>query len=338
MIVLGIETSCDETAVGLVDRGKKIMGHSVVSSVAFHRRYGGVVPEIACRHHVELVTYCIEDALRQAGVGLRDVGLIAVTYGPGLTGALLVGITAAKSLSIALKVPLLGVNHLHAHLYAALMTHAVWPKRSVGLIISGGHTALTTLQGVSGHRVMGQTRDDAVGEAFDKVGKLLGLGYPGGPEVERAALAGDPDKIRFSVPKIKSGTEWDFSFSGIKTAALRRVEEARRHNEFDGRFVADMSAGFQRSVTDELIQKSLLACRRTRARALLAGGGVAANQYLRGRLQEACQLERIRLYLPPPMLTTDNAAMVAGLGGRLYDAGGLHASWALTAEPNLGMR
>ncbi|MBI4313290.1 MAG: tRNA (adenosine(37)-N6)-threonylcarbamoyltransferase complex transferase subunit TsaD [Candidatus Omnitrophica bacterium] len=340
MIALGIETSCDETAVGLVEKARKILGHSMVSSVAFHRRYGGVVPEIACRHHAELVTYCLEDALRQAGVPPSEVGLVAVTYGPGLPGALLVGLAAAKSLSFAWKVPLLGVNHLHAHLYAALMTHepASWPKRSIGLVISGGHTALVKLKGISGHQILGQTRDDAVGEAFDKVAKLLGLGYPGGPEIEKMAPQGDPRRMKFSIPKIKSGTPWDFSFSGVKTAVLRRVEEARRTGEFGPVFAADMAASFQDFVVEEILSKSISACRTTRSRALLAGGGVAANLFLRGRLQEACRAEKIKLYLPAPLLTTDNAAMVAGLGCTLYAREGARSQLSLAAEPNLGMR
>ncbi|MBI4226741.1 MAG: tRNA (adenosine(37)-N6)-threonylcarbamoyltransferase complex transferase subunit TsaD [Candidatus Omnitrophica bacterium] len=354
MITLGIETSCDETAVGLVEGGRAILGHSLVSSVAFHQQYGGVVPEIACRHHVELITYCVDDALRQAGLRLPDVGLVAVTYGPGLAGALLIGLAAAKSLSFGLRVPLVGVNHLQAHLYAALLgagqspvadrprgparRPTAWPARAVGLIVSGGHTALARLDGLTRYTVMGQTRDDAVGEAFDKVAKLLGLGYPGGPAIERIAAAGDPSRLAFSTPKIRGGTPWDFSFSGIKTAALRDVQQAQQAGTFDDRFRADLAASFQHAVVEELVAKGVSACRAAAARTLIVGGGVIANQVLRGRLAEACRAARIRLRMPPVALSTDNAAMVAGLGYQLHAVCGVTSPLTLTAEPNLGMR
>ncbi len=337
MIALGIETSCDETAVGLIERGT-ILGHSLVSSVAFHQRYGGVVPEIACRHHVELITYCVDDALRQAGLRLRDVGLVAVTHGPGLAGALLVGLSAAKSLSLGLGVPLVGVNHLQAHLYAATLGQTQWPPKAVGLIISGGHTALVRLEGLTRYALMGQTRDDAVGEAFDKVAKLLGLGYPGGPVIERTATTGDAARMTFSTPKIKGGTPWDFSFSGVKTAVLRRVQQAQQAGELDDRFRADLAASFQQAVLEEIAAKAVSACRAAKARTLIVGGGVIANQALRGRLAAACRAARVRLLVPPVALSTDNAAMVAGLGYQLYTVCGVTAPLTLTAEPNLGMR
>jgi len=337
VIALGIETSCDETAVGLIERGT-ILGHSLVSSVAFHQRYGGVVPEIACRHHVELITYCVDDALRQAGLRLRDVGLVAVTHGPGLAGALLVGLSAAKSLSLGLGVPLVGVNHLQAHLYAATLGQTQWPPKAVGLIISGGHTALVRLEGLTRYALMGQTRDDAVGEAFDKVAKLLGLGYPGGPVIERTATTGDAARMTFSTPKIKGGTPWDFSFSGVKTAVLRRVQQAQQAGELDDRFRADLAASFQQAVLEEIAAKAVSACRAAKARTLIVGGGVIANQALRGRLAAACRAARVRLLVPPVALSTDNAAMVAGLGYQLYTVCGVTAPLTLTAEPNLGMR
>lgn len=338
MITLGIETSCDETAVGIVERGRTILGHSLVSSVPFHQRYGGVVPEIACRHHVELITYCLEDALRQAGLGLRDVGLVAVTYGPGLAGALLVGLAAAKSVSVGLGVPLVGVNHLQAHLYAAMLGRTRWPPRAVGLIISGGHTALVRLEGLTRYTLMGQTRDDAVGEAFDKVAKLLELGYPGGPVIEQTAARGDPARVRFTTPRIKSGTPWDFSFSGIKTAVLRYVEQARQAGTWDDRHRADLAASFQHAVIEEVAAKAVSACRATGARTLIVGGGVIANQVLRRRLAEQCRGARLALRVPPVALSTDNAAMVAGLGYQLHRVCRVTAPLTLTAEPNLGMR
>ena len=360
VITLGVETSCDETAVGLVERGCTILGHSLMSSVAFHQKYGGVVPEIACRHHVELILYCLEDALRQAGVSLNDVGLVAVTYGPGLAGALLVGLAAAKSISFGLGIPLVGVNHLHAHLYAAMLGNtgrppsgwpfapgdarrppSGWPARAVGLVISGGHTALVRLEGFASYRLMGQTLDDAVGEAFDKVAKLLGLGYPGGPAIEQAAKTGNRSRFTFTSPRIKRGSPWDFSFSGIKTAVLRFVTQASGGGEgslADPQYVADMAASFQASVIEELTQKALAACHVTKAKTLIVGGGVIANQALRECLMEACRTARVRLLLPPVALSTDNGVMVAGLGYQLHRVCGLSAPLTLTAEPNLGMR
>jgi len=338
MIALGIETSCDETAVGILDRGRTILGHSLVSSVAFHERYGGVVPEIACRRHVELITYCLEDALRQAGLALRDVGVVAVTYGPGLAGALLVGIAAAKSLSFGLGVPLVGVNHLQAHLYAAMLGSSRWPPRAVGLVISGGHTALVQLEGLTRYRLMGQTRDDAVGEAFDKVARLLGLGYPGGPAIERTAATGCPTRVAFPTPRLKRGSPWDFSFSGIKTAVLRYVQQAQAAGAWDTSHIADVAASFQATAIGDVVRKAMAACCAVRARTLIVGGGVVANAALRGRLRAACRAARVRLCLPPVALSTDNAAMVAGLGYQLYRVCHVTAPLTLTAEPNLGMR
>ncbi len=338
MIALGIETSCDETAVGVLANGRTILGHSMVSSIAFHQRYGGVVPEIACRHHVELITYCLEDALRQAGVPLADVGVVAVTYGPGLAGALLVGVAAAKSVSFGLGVPLVGVNHLQAHLYAAMLGQTKWPPRAVGLVVSGGHTALVRLEGLTTYTLMGQTRDDAVGEAFDKVAKLLGLGYPGGPAIERVAKTGSPTRVPLPTAKIKGGSPWDFSFSGMKTAVLRYVQQAQASGTWDAAHAADVAASFQTTVIEELTRKAVAACRAVRARTLILGGGVIANSALRARLTEACRAAKIRLHLPPVALSTDNAAMVAGLGYQLYRRCHVTSPLTLTAEPNLGMR
>ena len=338
MICLGIETSCDETAVGIVQDGRDVLGHAIASSVDFHKQYGGVVPEIACRHHVELITYCVENALTQAGCKLSDVGAVAVTYGPGLVGALLIGMSAAKSLSWALDRPLVGVNHLHAHLYAARLGAEAWPERAVGLVVSGGHTVLSELKGLTEYHTLGQTHDDAVGEAFDKVAKLLGLGFPGGPAVEEAAKKGNPSKIRFSKSVLKHANPWDFSFSGIKTAVRRVVERAQASGEMDAQFVSDVSASFQKTVVDELAEKAMLACEESRAQALVVGGGVIANQSLRARLQEICQGEGLKLHLPGKGLSTDNGAMVAGLGYQLREVCQINSPLSLAAEPQLGMR
>ncbi|MBI3616546.1 MAG: tRNA (adenosine(37)-N6)-threonylcarbamoyltransferase complex transferase subunit TsaD [Candidatus Omnitrophica bacterium] len=317
MLVLGIETSCDETALSLVEDGQKVLAVQVASSLKQHQRYGGVVPEIASRAHVELFTYECEALLLAAGVDPSAIDRIAVTQGPGLPGSLMVGVTAAKALALAWEKPIVGVNHLQAHLYAALMEG---PSGSlevpmIGLVISGGHTALVRMRGLREIRLMGQTRDDAVGEAFDKAAKLLGLSFPGGPEIERRAAGGNPKAFQFTIPKIKSGSPYDFSFSGIKTAVLHKV---RAHDlELSPEFTADLSASFQASVVEELVMKSVAACRAHRVGRLIVGGGVIANGFLRERLRSVCADLRIQVAIPSLGLCTDNGAMVAGLGFHL---------------------
>ena len=318
MLVLGIETSCDETGLAVVSDGKRVLGAQLASSLPAHQRYGGVVPEIASRAHVELLTLELEHLLKGTGLAAGDLDRIAVTFGPGLSGSLLVGVAAAKALAFAWSKPLVPVNHLQAHLYAALMeSDSAFPleARRVGLVISGGHTALVRMDGIRRLTLLGQTRDDAVGEAFDKVAKLLGLGFPGGPEIERAALQGNPRAFRFSVPKIKSGTPYDFSLSGIKTAVLHIVKKSQA--PFHTAFVADLAASFQSAIVEEVVDKAVAACREERVSSLAVGGGVIANSRLRRRLAEACGEEGIELLLPSMRLCTDNGAMVAGLGEHL---------------------
>jgi N6-L-threonylcarbamoyladenine synthase len=313
MLVLGIETSCDETALALVEEGRRVLGTQVASSLEAHQRYGGVVPEIASRAHLELITYELEHLLGGCRITPDAVDRIAVTYGPGLAGSLLVGIAAAKALGLCWRKPVVGINHLQAHLYAALMEAPSHSLNSpmIGLVISGGHTALVRMNGIDRLWLLGQTRDDAVGEAFDKVARLLGLGFPGGPEIERVGVQGDPRAFRFSVPKIKGGSLFDFSLSGIKTAVYYKVKE---RNPLSPSFVADMAASFQRAIVEEVVMKSVSACRRYQIPRLIVGGGVIANRVLRERLREVCADLKIDLAIPPVSLCTVNGAMVAGLG------------------------
>ncbi len=333
MLVLGIETSCDETALALVADGKEVVATQVASSLKSHQRYGGVVPEIASRAHVELFTYELEALLSAARISGRDLDRVAVTRGPGLPGSLVVGVAAAKALSAAWRKPVIGVNHLQAHLYAALMKMPGWSVDApmIGLVISGGHTALVRMDGIWKFHMLGQTRDDAVGEAFDKVAKLLGLGFPGGPEIERTAQSGNSKAYRFTVPRIKSGSAYDFSLSGIKTAVFYKIQEIQGRpigrtpaganvepaRQLDPQFVADMSASFQASIVEEVVMKSVSACRSARIRRLAVGGGVIANTPLRERLQEVCADLKIELAIPPMSLCTDNGAMVGGLAFHL---------------------
>lgn len=323
MLVLGIETSCDETGLALVADGRAVLGSQLASSLKHHQRYGGVVPEIASRAHVELLTVELENLLVSCRISPRQIDRIAVTYGPGLAGALLVGVAAAKGLALAWDKPLVAVNHLQAHLYAALMERPDWPMEelAIGLVISGGHTALVRMEGIGRFELLGQTQDDAVGEAFDKVSRLLGLGFPGGPEIERVGRDGDPQAFRFSVPRIKKGSPYDFSLSGMKTAVLYRVqEETKTEARSDMReapsaaFIADMAASFQSAIVEQVLEKTLAACREHGILRLVLGGGVVANRRLRERFEQESQRIGMKLAFPSLGLCTDNGAMVGGLG------------------------
>ncbi|PIQ82169.1 MAG: tRNA (adenosine(37)-N6)-threonylcarbamoyltransferase complex transferase subunit TsaD [Candidatus Omnitrophica bacterium CG11_big_fil_rev_8_21_14_0_20_64_10] len=335
MLVLGIETSCDETGLALVADGREVLGAQIASSLKQHQRFGGVVPEIASRAHLELFTAELEVLLERAGVTPDGIDRIAVTRGPGLAGCLAVGVIAAQALGLAWKKPVIGVNHLQAHLYAAVMPPGSFSHEEpmVGLAISGGHTAILRMRGLSDFELMGQTRDDAVGEAFDKVAKLLGLGFPGGPEIQRAAEGGNPNAFQFSVPRIKRGTPYDFSLSGIKTAVFYRVREEARGGRLSDAFVADMAASFQSAIVEEVVGKVLAACEETGRPRLAVGGGVIANRRLRERLTEACGEAGVRLAIPPFSLCTDNGAMVGGLGAWV-----IPATSPLTVIPDLGVR
>ncbi len=320
-LVLGIETSCDETGVGIV-RGHTLLADSVASSVDSHARYGGVVPEVASRAHLEAMVPTMQRALGDAGIRLSDVDAIAVTAGPGLAGALLVGVAAAKAYAVAAGKPLYGVNHLVGHVAVDGLDHGPLPEPCVALLVSGGHTSLLLVNDiVHDVRLLGDTMDDAAGEAFDKVARLLGLEYPGGPSIDRAAReGGNPAAIAF--PRGLTGPRdaaYDFSFSGLKTAVARWVEPRQRAGEEVD--IADVAASFQEAVADVLTAKALRACREFGARHLLIGGGVAANSRLRALAEERAAAVGIELRVPRPRLCTDNGAMIAALGSRVVAAG-----------------
>jgi N6-L-threonylcarbamoyladenine synthase len=317
-LVLGIETSCDETGVGIV-RGHTLLADAVASSVQEHARFGGVVPEVASRAHLEAMTPTVTRALSEAGVQLSDLDAIAVTAGPGLAGALMVGVAAAKAYALALGKPLYGVNHLAAHVAVDQLEHGPLPRPCVALLVSGGHSSLLLVPDVATDvRPLGATLDDAAGEAFDKVARVLDLGFPGGPHIDRVAREGAPDAIAFPRSKYDDGT-YDFSFSGLKTAVARWVEARERAGEHVP--VADVAASFQEAVVDVLTRKALAVCRENGISDLLIGGGVAANSRLRALAQQRCVAAGVRLRVPRPSLCTDNGAMVAALGSELVMAG-----------------
>jgi N6-L-threonylcarbamoyladenine synthase len=325
-LVLGIETSCDETGIGLV-RGHTLLADAVASSVEAHARFGGVVPEVASRAHLEAMVPTLHRALETAGVRLSDVDAVAVTAGPGLAGALLVGVAAAKAYALALDKPLYGVNHLAAHVAVDTLQHGPLPEPCLALLVSGGHSSLLLVEDLARELVpLGQTVDDAAGEAFDKVARLLGLGFPGGPVVDRLARDGDPAAIAF--PRgLARDDSYDVSFSGLKTAVARWVEA------HEGAVpVADVCASFQEAVVDVLTAKAVRACRERGVDHLLLGGGVAANSRLRELAQQRCDAAGIRLRVPRPGLCTDNGAMVAALGARLVDAGVAPSAYDLPAD------
>ena len=322
-LVLGIETSCDETGVGIV-AGSRLLADAVASSVEEHARFGGVVPEVASRAHLEALVPTIERACATAGVRLSDLDAIAVTAGPGLAGALLVGDAGAKALAVALGKPLYGVNHLAGHVAVDILEHGPLPEPTVALLVSGGHSSVLLVRDVTGDvEPLGRTVDDAAGEAFDKVARLLGLGFPGGPYVDRSAVEGDRESIAFprglTGPKDLVEHRYDFSFSGLKTAVARWVEQRR----LDGVHVpvADVAASFQEAVADVLVRKAVLACTEQGVDTLLIGGGVAANSRLRALAQERCATNGIRLRVPRPGLCTDNGAMIAALGAEMVRRG-----------------
>ena len=326
--VLGIETSCDETAAAVVDGGTTIVSSVVSSQIDLHARYGGVVPELAGRAHVELLTPVLSEALALAGSDDQGRGIeaVAVTYGPGLIGSLLVGVAEAKALALAWNVPLVGVNHLEAHLFASLLEQPDlgWPLAV--LLVSGGHTLLIEVTEPGRYRLLGGTIDDAAGEAFDKVARFLGLGYPGGPAIDRIALEGDPRA--FALPRSLPGDGYDFSFSGLKTAVVNTV---RKHPDASS---ADVAASFQEAVVDVLVTRARRAAADVGAKALCLAGGVAANSLLRRRISEACAEDGIGAFLPSRALCTDNAAMVAAAGWWRLQHGGA-ADLSLGADPNL---
>lgn len=319
MYVLGIETSCDETAASIVKNGNIILSNIVASSLKEHKKYGGIIPEVAFRMQLETIAGVADCAVKEAGIRLKDTDLITVTSGPGLLGSLLVGVSFAKAASFGLGVSLLGVNHLHSHIYAPFLGKIKARPPFIALVVSGGHTSLFYVKDFDKIESLGATSDDACGEAFDKVAKILRLGYPGGPLIERLSKRGDPKKIKFSC----SGTKkpLDFSFSGIKTAVLYYVREHHGLRTMDYGLTCDIAASFQEAVINALIEKSLLACKLKDINTLVVGGGVAANRRLRERFYSAVENSSLNIYFPPKEFCLDNAAMVAGLGYRLFKKG-----------------
>jgi tRNA N6-adenosine threonylcarbamoyltransferase len=336
-LVLGIETSCDETGVGLV-RGTTLLADAVASSVDEHARFGGVVPEVAGRAHLEAMVPTLERACSDAGVRLNDVDAVAVTSGPGLAGALLVGVAAAKALAVGLGVPLHGVNHLAAHVAVDQLEHGPLPEPTVALLVSGGHSSLLLVPDVTTDvRPLGASLDDAAGEAFDKVARLLGLPFPGGPWIDRLARDGDPGLIGFprglTSARDLERHRFDFSFSGLKTSVARWVEA--RHAAGEPVPVDDVAAGFQEAVVDVLTRKAVDACRANGVDHLLIGGGVAANSRLRALAAERCASAGVALRVPRPGLCTDNGAMVAALGAELVARGRPASALDLPADSSL---
>jgi N6-L-threonylcarbamoyladenine synthase len=333
-LVLGFETSCDETGIGLV-RGQTLLSDALATSMAEHERFGGVVPEIASRAHLEAMVPTVHKALSDAGVTAADVDAVAVTSGPGLTGALLVGVAAAKAYALALDVPLYGVNHLAAHVAVDELEHGRLAEPSIAMLVSGGHSSLLLVPDLAQDvQELGRTIDDAAGEAFDKVARVLGLPFPGGPPIDRAATEGDPRSIAF--PRGLTGPRdaaYDFSFSGLKTAVARWVEARERAGEPVP--VADVAASFQEAVVDVLTAKAVRACRDHGVDHLVIGGGVAANSRLRALAQERCDAAGIVLRVPSRRLCTDNGAMVAALGSRLVEAGVAPSAIDLGADSSL---
>jgi N6-L-threonylcarbamoyladenine synthase len=331
-LVLGIETSCDETGAGLV-RGRELLADAVASSVAEHARFGGVVPEVASRAHLEAMVPAVDRALATAGARLSDVDAIAVTAGPGLTGALLVGVCAAKAYALALGKPLYGVNHLAAHIAVDQLEHGPLPAPVVALLVSGGHSSLLLVPDLATAVVpLGATIDDAAGEAFDKVARLLGLPFPGGPPIDAAARTGDPAAANFPRGKYRDQT-FDFSFSGLKTSVARWVEARRQAGLAVS--VPDVAASFQEAVADVLTRKAVDACRAHGVGHLVIGGGVAANSRLRALAEERCTAAGLRLRVPRPGLCTDNGAMVAALGAELVARGAEPSAVDFAADSGL---
>ena len=329
--ILAIESSCDETSAAVVVNGRKVLSNVIASQIATHTLYGGVVPEIASRQHIEAIDYVIEQALVEADTKKEDVDAIAVTYGPGLVGALLVGLSEAKALAFALNKPLVPVHHIEGHVSANFIENPDLEPPFVCLIVSGGHTHLVIVKDYGEFEIIGRTRDDAAGEAFDKVARAVGLGYPGGPKVDKAAKEGNPHAIEFPRAKVE-GSPYDFSFSGLKSAVLNYINKA--HMTGMEICVPDLVASFQNAVVEALVSRAVLAAKEYGYDKLAIAGGVASNSALRAAMQAACDKEHIHFYHPSPIFCTDNAAMIGCAAYYEYKKGTRHG-WDLNAVPNL---
>ncbi|MDD4048059.1 MAG: tRNA (adenosine(37)-N6)-threonylcarbamoyltransferase complex transferase subunit TsaD [Clostridia bacterium] len=328
---MAVETSCDETAVAVLENGQKLLSNLVSSQIKIHQKFGGVVPEIASRHHLEHVNRLIELALKEADVTFQQLSAIAVTYGPGLVGALLVGVSTAKALAYSLNLPLVGVNHIEGHIYANWLVHGNIEFPLVCLIVSGGHTALVEMRGHGDYLLLGQTQDDAAGEAFDKVARAMGLDYPGGPLVDVLSHEGDGKAVK--LPRSWMGKDsCDFSFSGLKTSVLNYLNKAAQKGEKVNK--ADLAASFQESVVEVLVEKTIKAVKKRGLKTVLMAGGVSANSLLRERMKGRCQEEQINLYYPPLEYCTDNAAMISKAAHYHYIKGE-RSGWDLNAISRL---
>lgn len=330
LLTLGIETSCDETSVAVLRGEREVLSNVISSQVSLHERFGGIVPEIASRAHVQAINPALAEALQRADVTFWDVSVVAVTEGPGLIGSLVVGVASAKAIASVLGVPLIGVNHLEAHLYSNLLEHPEAKPPAVGLIVSGGHTLLVRMHDHGIYEIVGQTLDDAAGEAFDKVARHLGLGFPGGPAIDRLARRGDREAIKFPRPMREEG--YDFSFSGLKTAVVNYVNNERRAGREPK--IDDVCASFQEAAVDVQVTKAVAAAVEFEVPAIFLCGGVAANFRLREALEAACKVAEVRLFYPPLEYCTDNAAMVACCGFQRYRRG-IRAGLDLNPDPNL---
>ena len=331
VLILAIESSCDETAAAVVKNGREVLSNVISSQIALHTLYGGVVPEIASRKHIEKINQVIQEALDEAHVTLDDIDAIGVTYGPGLVGALLVGVAAAKAISYAKKIPLVGVHHIEGHISANYIENKDLEPPFLCLVVSGGHTHLVKVADYGKYEILGRTRDDAAGEAFDKVARAIGLGYPGGPKIEKAARGGDPMAIPFPKAKVNDNP-YDFSFSGVKSAVLNYINGCKMKNiEI---VPEDIAASFQKSVTDVLIAHAMYAAEEFKIHKLAIAGGVASNSVLREGMRAACEERGIAFYHPSPIFCTDNAAMIGAAAYYEYMAG-TRPGWDLTAVPNL---
>ena len=331
ILILGLESSCDETAAAVIKNGRTVLSNVISSQIDIHKEYGGVVPEIASRKHIERINTVIEEALKEAGVGLKDLDAIGVTYGPGLVGALLVGVAEAKAICFAADIPLVGVHHIEGHVSANYIENKDLEPPFLCLIVSGGHTHLVVVKDYGEFEILGRTRDDAAGEAFDKVARAIGLGYPGGPKIDKLSKEGNPDAITFPKTKIEDAP-YDFSFSGLKSAVLNYINKAKMMNEeFNP---ADLAASFQKNVVDTLTEKTIHAAKELHINKVAIAGGVASNSTLRNSMEEACRKEGLRFYHPSPIFCTDNGAMI-GVAAYYEFIKGTRHGWDLNAVPNL---
>ena len=331
VLILAIESSCDETAASVVKNGRTVLSNVISSQIATHTVYGGVVPEIASREHIKAINYVIERALSEANVTLEDITAIGVTYGPGLVGALLVGVAEAKAIAYAAHKPLIGVHHIEGHVSANFLENPDLEPPFVCLIVSGGHTHLVIVKGYGEFEIIGRTRDDAAGEAFDKVARAVGLGYPGGPKVDKAAKEGNTHAMEFPRAKV-ADSPYDFSFSGLKSAVLNYINHAKMTGEEI--YVPDLVASFQNAVVDVLVSRAITAAKEYGYKKLAIAGGVASNSALRAAMKEACDKNGITFYHPSPIFCTDNAAMI-GVAAYYEYIKGNRSGWDLNAVPNL---